>query len=217
MKETMLFEPVKQFLISKGCSDVFAEVGTFDVLGIHGSVDILVEMKTTLNFKVIDQALSATTYGHYVYIAVPKRKGEIPVSVRQILTTNRIGLLYVEDEKVKVMIPAKYNRVIMKRKSGFRLRNLIKSFQHELVGGAKSGDQKTEYSNTMDAVRSFLKYPRRGEWTTIDEILEVCETHYSNPKPSLSATLRKPWNADWIETRKNGRKLEFRYKKQASQ
>lgn len=51
MKESELYAPVKQFLLKKGCTEVYAEVGNFDVLGILGAVNIIVEMKTTLSFK----------------------------------------------------------------------------------------------------------------------------------------------------------------------
>ena len=35
---------------------------------------------------------------------------------------------------------------------------------------------------------------RDGEWVTVDEILEHCETHYRNPKASVMATLKEKWN-----------------------
>ncbi|MER2458282.1 hypothetical protein ABS751_10470 [Bacillus subtilis] len=57
MKESDLFEPVKSFLIKNGCSKVYGEVLGCDVFGINGVCDIVVELKTTLSFKLIDQAL----------------------------------------------------------------------------------------------------------------------------------------------------------------
>ncbi|MGF9814306.1 hypothetical protein [Bacillus toyonensis] len=77
LKESDLFAPVKSFLIENGCSNVYGEVLGCDVLGLHGTCDIIVELKTTLSFKLIDQALDRLNYGHYVYIAIPQRKGQI--------------------------------------------------------------------------------------------------------------------------------------------
>lgn len=212
MKESELYEPVKQFLLNKGCSEVYAEVGTYDVLGIQGAVNIIVEMKTTLNFKVIDQALRAMHSAQYVYIAVPYRKGGLPRSVDMILRQNKIGLLYIRDGVVTVEVTARFNHLATKKKGHLSLRKIIRPYQHELVGGVKSGELKTDYSNTIDIIRSYLRYSRRGRWTTIDDILENCETHYATPRPSVMATLREKWNEDWVESRKVGRKVEFRYK-----
>lgn len=215
MRETELFEPVKAFLMKTGCTEVYGEVANYDVLGIQGVVNTIVEMKTTLSFKVIDQALYARTAAQYVYIAVPHRKGELPCSVREILTANKIGLLYIKDGRATVQIPARFNRVANRMRGERSIRRHIRSFQHELVGGVKSGEKKTDYSVTMENIQRYLRFNRRGRWTTVDDILLSCETHYANPRPSVMATLKEKWNQDWVEMRKTGRKLEFRYKPEA--
>lgn len=212
MKETELYEPVKQFLLNQGCSEVYAEVGTYDVLGIQSACNIIVEMKTTLNFKVIDQALYAVGDAEYVYIAVPYRKASIPSSVNFILTQNKIGLLYVKDDEVSIQIPARFQHVRRKRNRGKPIRHLIKEYQHELIGGSKSGENKTDYSVMISQIKTYLQYSRRSKWTPIEEILDKCEIYYANPRPSVIATLRADWNKDWVESRKVGRKIEFRYK-----
>jgi hypothetical protein len=52
MKESDLFEPVKNYLIEViGCSQVYGEVGNCDVLGISGALNIIVELKKTLVSK----------------------------------------------------------------------------------------------------------------------------------------------------------------------
>ncbi|MBL1227131.1 hypothetical protein [Enterococcus sp. BWR-S5] len=48
---------------------------------------------------------------------------------------------------------------------------------------------------------------------TIDMILEHCETHYSNPRPSLVATLKQEWNRDWCEISRYNGKTYYRIKK----
>ena len=78
MKESELFGPVKKFLLEQGCTDVYGEVMNCDVLGINGDINYIVEMKTSLTFKLIDQALKRVRLGQYVYIAIPKRKQAIP-------------------------------------------------------------------------------------------------------------------------------------------
>ncbi|WCF11518.1 hypothetical protein NDS46_31670 (plasmid) [Paenibacillus thiaminolyticus] len=58
MKESELFEPIKGYLIDVvGCSKVYGEVGSCDVLGVSGYVNVIVELKTSLSFKVMKQQL----------------------------------------------------------------------------------------------------------------------------------------------------------------
>lgn len=102
MKESDMYEPVKQFLLDElQCDRVVAEVFDFDVLGLCGNKhNVIVEMKRGLNFKVIRQAMKAKTYAHWVYIAVlrpTKRNDDHEWIYNTILKPNGIGLLYVRD------------------------------------------------------------------------------------------------------------------------
>lgn len=217
MKESDLFEPVKRFLLEKvGCDAVYGEVGNCDVLGTHGVVDIIVELKTTLSFKLLDQAIDRLLLGHYVYIAIPERKSSIPSSVRWLLRTKGIGLLTVSKSRgrekdrlvVTDTIPARFNRV---RNSYYSIRDSIKDYHKTEVGGVPSGEGKTDYSVTIDNVKHFL---RRNGWSSINEISEYCETHYAQPKPSLSRTLMEEWNKDWCDVKAENGVRYFRYKKE---
>jgi hypothetical protein len=219
LKESDLFAPVKAFLLESGCSDVYGEVLGCDVLGINGSSNIIVELKTSLSFKLIDQAIERLNFGHYVYIAIPKRKSHVPRCVRAILETNKIGLLEVgEDNWTKeliatISIPARFNRLATERqKKGFnRIREHIKPYNETQVGGVKGGEAVTDYSVMIENIKDFLRYNKRGKWVTVEEILEHCETYYANPKPSLMATLQAHWNRNWCETKIENRKRYFRY------
>ncbi|MFE5473828.1 hypothetical protein [Bacillus safensis] len=222
MKEHELFNPVKSFLIENmGCEEVFGEVLDCDVLGLNGSVNIIVELKTNLTFKLIDQAIERLRHGHYVYIAVPKRKTHIPRLVRKILKQYKIGLLYINNGFVEISSKAKFNRLPVERvkRDGHNdIRQYIKPYHREQMGGKKSGEVITEYSLMIDQIKRFLKMERMNKdnegWVTIDDILTNCErsSMYALPKPSLSATLRKEWNHSWCEVKKIGRTPYFRYK-----
>ncbi|WP_080871754.1 hypothetical protein [Oceanobacillus timonensis] len=228
LKEVDLFEPVKDFLLKQGCSNVYGEVANCDVVGLQGAVDIIVELKTSLNFKVLDQALDRLHLGHYIYIAIPRRKSYLPRSAEKMLKQNGIGVLEVEEDKyheklyeekkliANVSIPAKFNRISVqyqKKKKDFnRIRKYIKPYHKEQSGGLPSGKVVTDYSVTMDNIKFYLKYDKRSKWATVDEILNRCETHYSNPKPSVSSTLRQEWNSDWVETKVENGKRYFKYK-----
>ncbi|MFF7118516.1 hypothetical protein [Lysinibacillus capsici] len=93
------------------------------------------------------------------------------------------------------------------------IRHLIREGYHDnLTGGLKSGEFITEYGETIERVKSFLKWHSRDRWATVDEILEYVQTHYSSPKASLTATLKETWNAEWCEWKIEKRKTHFRYK-----
>lgn len=211
MKESDLYNPVKGFLVEKGCEGIYGEVGTCDVLALQGDTNWIVELKTNLSFKLIDQAIDRTRIGHYVYIAIPKRKSGIPRCVKEILTNHHIGLLEVGKRSVKETIPATYNPLANNRKAFQRVRKLIRTYSVTQVGGVKSGESITDYSITMDKVKEFLS-EHHETWFTVDKILESCETHYSNPKRSLTATLQEKWNEGWVETTVINRRRHFRIK-----
>lgn len=102
MKESDMYEPVKQFLLDHlACDRVVAEVFDFDVLGLCGDHhNVIVEMKKGLNFKVIKQAMRAKQYAHWVYIAVirpTKQNDEHEWVYETLLKPHGIGLLYVDD------------------------------------------------------------------------------------------------------------------------
>lgn len=204
-----------------GCSDVYGEVLNCDVLGINGKVNIIVELKTNLSFKLIDQAIDRLHLAQYVYIAIPRRKDHIPRCVEEILKRRNIGLLQIDRDKwsnkliVGRTIAAKYNRYATKyQRSGTSIRNYIKPYHKDQIGGVKSGETITDYSITIDNIKDFLKYRKRGNWTTVAEILDHCETHYSNPKQSVRDTLQAHWNSNWCESKKEKGKMYFRYKEQ---
>ena len=204
MKESDLFEPLKKYLIeTMGCTKIYAEVLDCDVLAVCYPVNIAVETKTSLNFKVIDQAIKRKWMAQYIYIAVPKPK-EIHGIVRDILEQHGIGLLLYEDYHFQMKIQAKYNR-LGKKPSEIR-EEYVKSYHETQISGVKSGQCATDYSVMVKNIKRVLEFEKRfrkGDgWVTIDKILEECDTHYKNPKPSLIATLRKNWNANWCETQR---------------
>jgi hypothetical protein len=130
LKETDLFEPVKNWFLENGY-EVYAEVtapmliGRPDVVARKHPVTICVELKKSISFELLYQALERKRYFNYVYIGIPKRKSIIPYLAQDIL--------------------------------------------------------------------------RRDE------------THYCNPKPSLSKALLEIEH-EWCESKKENRKLHFRFK-----
>lgn len=261
MKETDLFEPVKNLLISRlHCTEVYGEVRNFDVLGIINNANVIVEMKMHLNFKVIEQAINAKRYAHYVYIAVPEPKRQSSQHhfiYNEILKKHGIGVIYVSENnlseelferhrraslagldngyfnryigkgitysKYTAHIPygwlAKYNNLpvrLMKAdkkhyEKYINIRNDIKHFSHLNIGGAKtgSGETITDYSYMIDKIYQYLKH---NGWMYVGDIARDVPTHYSNPKSSISATLREKWNTEKFVWKKERNRVYFNIK-----
>lgn len=222
MKETELYEPVKQLLQeSLGCSTVYGEICGYDVVGFRGPADVIVEMKTTLNFKVIEQAYGALQTGHFIYIAVPAVKSSHHFIYHQFLKPYGIGLIYVKpnhyseakwrryfdapyyDHLAEVVYDAAFNHIASKRNRAagkmMSLRASIKEWSDQNIGGSKGGETVTDYSVMIGAVQSYLE---ENEWATLSDILRnvsIVSEHYMNPKASLRATLREKWNEHWLQ------------------
>lgn len=219
MKESDMFLPIKEMLIENGCSDVYGEVLGTDVLGIDGPVNIIVEMKKNLSWKLLDQIMDRkrSALGQYLYIAIPERKGYLPHVVQNFLRKNKIGLIEVRKNNFEVVggayyaavvKPARYQRVY--KREIYRVRESIEDFHKTQKGGTPSGKETmTRYKATIEEVQYFLGRSKRGEWVKIDEILEHCETHYASPKPSLSKALRE-FEHEWCEMKKIKNRVHFR-------
>lgn len=224
IKETDLFEPVKNCLMRDlGCSDVYGEIDNCDVVGKRGNYDVIVEMKTSLNFKVILQAIERKNNGAYMYIAVPRPSDKRPNNHTQIyyqfIKPHGIGLIYVTDYvsdkqtyekynddgipycefRADIYYPAKLNHLYVNRRiRGIKqLSDGLTEWEKKNIGGSKGGETVTAYSNMINHVKDYLL---ENGWSTIDEIVEnvpEVSNHYKNPKASLKATLREKWNSHW--------------------
>lgn len=219
MKESDLFVPVKELLLTKiGCKKVYAEVLNYDVVGIIGQHNLIVEMKKMLNFKVIEQAIEAKRHGHYVFIAVPDKKSGFLRIVHDFLKFHGVGLIVIKDNGYNLYaeIPhgmfGKYNRKTED------IRKYIKDGYHDTIpGGVKMGDfdYQSDYTLMIDDIKRYLQRRRNGQWVTVDEILEYCSCYYSQPKPQLTQTLKAHWNSEWLEFKVENRKTFFRLRKSA--
>ena len=236
MKESDMFIPIKNWLINQSqhkVDNVYAEVIDCDVVGLTENpnkekISVIIEMKLHLNFRVIEQAIRATKFGNYVYVAVPKTKTRPSKLAIELLEKNRIGLLYVDLNKKKVyqQVTEYLEAPYIVNNSKRNIRNSVKEVNKTLVGGVKSGDGQTAYSIMIDSVKEYMEKKKHTDisegkpleesgWVhpkTLVENLVILKNHYSTPIPSISATLQENWNSDWCETIKKGRKRYFRIK-----
>jgi len=209
MKESDLFLPIKKYLVeSLSCTEVYGEVIDIDILALRGEDDISVELKTSLNWKVIEQAIDRSRGCQYVYVGVPETK-HLSWLAKETLERYGIGLLVV-NERNRVRELIKPSKQVNKARR-YRFRDYIKEHHSKTIGGVKTGEGPTAYSETMVKVREFMK--GKG-WMTAQDIAKSVKTHYSgDPVPQIRDTLRAYWNKEWCESKKEGNRVYFRHKK----
>lgn len=210
MKESDLFLPIKQYLmLSRGCEEVYGEVIDIDVLALRGEDDISVELKTSLNWRVIEQAIDRSRGCQYVYVGVPKTKQRISYVAIETLERYGLGLLTV-DEQGMVQEVIRPSRQVNKSRR-YRFRDYIQEHHTKTIGGVKTGEGPTAYSESIDKIKEFMK--GKG-WVTAQDIAKSVKTHYSSdPVANIRDTLRAYWNKEWCESKKDGNRVYFRYKK----
>ncbi|CAM2361080.1 hypothetical protein LISE100100_00255 [Listeria seeligeri] len=219
MKESELFFPAKMWIIKNyDCGNmIYAEVLHCDLLALCGPANIIVELKTSLNFKVIEQAIERKKYGHYIYVAVPEAKSISRLATR-ILRENGIGLLFITERATWCHIPARFNRAPLE-KQGRGIRSYIEPFHARETGGVKGGEGNSKYKVMIDGIKKYLKHEKafstNGGWVSIREVLEFCEIYYTNPRRQTIQTLRSSWNSGWCEIRVVNRDYELRYREES--
>lgn len=213
-KESDLFEPAKKFLINDmGCKKVYAEVVDLDVVGKHGNVYIGIEMKKSLNFKVIEQAERRKHLVDYMFILVPKPKSYHAQIIMNWLKDLGIGLMYYDDKSytkgISIYFWGKRQRSASKYKIAGYIDEKLDSIN---IGGVKGGESITPYKNTIDKIKHYLYREKDG--ATIKQILDNVQTHYAAPKPSVIATLQANWNQEWCEIVYIDRERHFKMKEE---
>ncbi|QWB96254.1 hypothetical protein KHQ89_02105 [Mycoplasmatota bacterium] len=102
MKETELYEPVKQLLIDQGFN-VKAEIKNIDIFGVKENHVIAVELKTKLSIKLIYQAIDRQKVADQVYIALPKTSVKTRSSsfknLLYLLRRLELGLIIVDKDR----------------------------------------------------------------------------------------------------------------------
>lgn len=163
MKETELYLPVKELLISQGF-DVKAEVKNIDVLGYKDEFMLAVELKTKLSIKLIYQAIDRQKIVDQVYIALPKSSIKMRTAAYRnlsyLLKRLEIGLIVVDDHIAEVLIEASIydmekSRARYKKRKQLTLKEFnLRKFRKN-TGGTK--DKKiTRYKESVIEIAIYM-------------------------------------------------------------
>jgi len=205
MKETEL---AKYFIDYFSCYDLYFEVDygrCVDIVAINDKISIAVEVKTSFNFKVLEQATDNCKRFNYAYIAVPEFKDDW--FQKRLCKDYGIGLLLLksnkescfdkETEKITYSNVSRVEEVVAAKLNRHASRNKLIPYLHEFsktsIAGSKSGDggKITAFGITVD---NLERYVERYKGCTIKEAVENISHHYSTNKAACASIY------SWIRT-----------------
>lgn len=177
MSEADLYGPIKRFLEGQGYT-VKGEIGACDVVALRGDEGpVVVELKKSLNFALVLQAVDRMRVSDSVYIAFRIGKGHSASwrsrrkQVTSLLRRLGLGLLTVSacGKVVPVLDPTPYRP----RPDAARQGRLLKEFAERVgdpeVGGSSSRQRLTAYR--QDALRCARELADDG----VLKVSVVCE------------------------------------------
>ena len=152
MKESDLFKPVATLLSSQGFV-VQGEVKNLDVFAVKGKTTIAVELKLTINLKLIYQVVDRLKLVDLVYLAVPQGAIKSLKSYHHmflgLLRKLEVGLISIQDERAIVILEANFFDAVKshqrnQRKQQGLMKEYLQRLNHPQVGGVK-GPRLTAY------------------------------------------------------------------------
>jgi hypothetical protein len=164
MKESDLFEPVKNYLEAGGYK-VRAEVKNCDITATKGDELIIVELKLSANLQLFIQATNRQYITDSVYVAIPRptqRSKKHWKGILHILRRLELGLIFVDvDNPVNpveiVFHPIEFQR----RKFKHRKRAIIKEAENRSqnlnVGGSNKKKIITAYKENAIQIAVYLR------------------------------------------------------------
>ena len=203
LKEKDLFEPLKNWLEAQGFT-VYAEYNGIDVIAVKEDEVVAIEMKKTMNLKVIDQILNVRDRVNKAYVCVfnqPKKRAfqDNNMSIgEQILRKLNVGLIkitalnsyYHADEGITFNIENVWYKPVKQEIPSEYFKN-IPDYYKKNIGGVKSGDGSlTPYKVSILTLEDYF-IERKNKPSTIKEIATDIgdKLHWTNPKASIRQSL----------------------------
>ncbi|WP_432666012.1 DUF2161 family putative PD-(D/E)XK-type phosphodiesterase [Wukongibacter baidiensis] len=126
--EKDLYEPIKEHLINQGY-EVHSEVKDCDVIGVKGEEIVIVELKKSINLKLLIQATKRQKVTDGVYIAIPKPKGfkwsKHWKDICNLLKRLELGLIIVSFLETTTEIEIVFHPSIYKIRKNNKLKDVI--------------------------------------------------------------------------------------------
>ena len=181
MKETELAKHFTEYL---SCYDLYFEVGAMsgcvDIVALNSKIMMAYEVKTTFNFKVIEQAQQNSHYFHYSYVCVPCGKDQS--FQYKICEDYGIGVLIYSEkyytEPIREVVKPRFNR-----KAIVKYNRLHEYQKRSVPGTASNGDRITPFKLTVE---NMLQYVKRHPGCNMKDMMNSISHHYSSDKAAAS-------------------------------
>lgn len=177
MKETELAQHFIDFF--KG-HEIFSEVQAYSVIDFVAKKDDLtigVEVKTSMNFKVIEQAFNNKTYFHQVYVAVPYKKRDFSF---KICKDYGIGVLLYQEKTGRVYV------VVDPATEKPKHKPKLHEYNKMSVAGSQN-DRMTAFKWTIHQMTEYLK---KNDAAKLETVLDNVQFHWKTRASAISC-LRK--------------------------
>jgi hypothetical protein len=179
MKEIELAEYFVNYLSN---FDLYFEIPIFqtDIVAKDGNILMSFEVKTTLNFKVIEQAEHATKFFNYSYICVPKSKDMNFQS--KICEIFGIGILIYDPNGYRGQITEYQRAKLFRHPKGIKkyILTCLQDYTKKSLPGA-SGNNGTTITPFKLTIEEIVRYLKRGHnGALLKDVYENVDNHYSS-------------------------------------
>lgn len=172
-----------------------------DIIAVRLGICMAVEVKTSLTFTVIEQALRHNIYTHYQCIAVPAISRDRPGRwlAEQLCNTKRIGVIQVGISSCDYTVAPQIDRNTIHYKKQL-IESLREEHKHFAQAGSNNGGHWTPYKHTMNEVKSIIE--THGPCGIAVIMQHLTEHHYSgdNAAKGSIANALVMFENDWCQT-----------------
>ena len=201
MKETELAKEVVDWL-KKGEWTVYQEVQICsfgrraDIVAVRNSLVWVIETKTSLTFKVYEQAVNWTGYANYVSIGIPGKKQPNDFACK-LLKRDGVGVVWLNNNSLEFRkfndngdVVYEYLPPRLQRRTTNSLKDALRSEHKDFC---EAGSQSGGWTPFLATVTAIKRYLTRKEWVAQGEVIKAIVHHYSTDTRCKQAI------AQWIK------------------